>query len=244
MIPKKIHYCWFGHNPLPASAKKCIKTWKKYCPDFEIIEWNESNYDIQNACNFVQKAYNEKKWAFVTDYVRLDVLNRYGGIYFDTDIELIKPITRIFDGETGYFGFENIDLINTGLGFCSEATNPVLQEMMHVYENFPDDITISQDVCCPVINTKILQNHGLILNNQFQNIASFRILPSDYLCPVNYYSGKRTFTDNTVSISRYDESWLPFQKRLKMKFKRGVKRILPENISALIGKIIHGNNGE
>ena len=93
MIPKVIHYCWFGGNPLPDEAKRCIDSWKKYCPDYKIIEWNESNYDV-NSNEYMKAAYNEKKWAFVSDYARVDVVYRYGGIYMDTDVELIKPLDK------------------------------------------------------------------------------------------------------------------------------------------------------
>ena len=114
MIPKTIHYCWFGGNPLPKLAKKCIKSWKKYCPDFEIIEWNEANFDISSAPLYVRQAYEAKKWAFVTDYVRLYALTSYGGIYMDTDVEVIKPLD-FFLNHDAFSGFESEKSIPTGI---------------------------------------------------------------------------------------------------------------------------------
>ena len=116
MIPKKIHYCWFGHNQLPESAKKCINSWKKFCPSFDIIEWNEENFNIDACPQYVKDAYSQKKWAFVTDYVRLKVVYENGGIYFDTDVELISRIDSLLK-YNAYFGFEDGVYVNTGLGF-------------------------------------------------------------------------------------------------------------------------------
>ena len=115
-IPKVIHYCWFGHNPKPEQALSCIASWKEKCPDYQIIEWNEDNYDISSAPLYVRQAYQEKKWAFVTDYVRLQVVFENGGIYLDTDVELKKSLNALL-GYRAYFGFEDATYINTGLGF-------------------------------------------------------------------------------------------------------------------------------
>ena len=106
MIPKKIHYCWVGGNSKPPLVKKCIQSWKKYCPDYEIIEWNESNYDISKNI-YMKQAYEAKKWAFVTDYMRLDIIYEHGGIYLDTDVELIKNIDDLLSNEA-FAGIESI----------------------------------------------------------------------------------------------------------------------------------------
>lgn len=124
MIPKKIHYCWFGRNPLPELAVRCIESWKKYCPDYEIIEWNEDNYDI-NKISYVKEAYQARKWAFVTDYVRLDVVNQYGGIYLDTDVELLKSLDPLLKYKS-FFGMEEGKFIATGLGFGAEKGTKIL----------------------------------------------------------------------------------------------------------------------
>ena len=118
MIPKKIHYCWIGGNPLPELAIKCIESWKKYCPDYEIIEWNEKNYDFRKN-QFMREAYDEKKWGFVPDYARLDIIYEHGGIYLDTDVEIIKPLDSLLK-EQGFAGMEQPGIVALGLGFGAE----------------------------------------------------------------------------------------------------------------------------
>ena len=115
MIPKKIHYFWFGGNEKPKSVKKCIDSWKKYCPDYEVIEWNESNFDIR-CMPFVEQAYEAKKYAFVSDVARLMMIYEYGGIYMDTDVEVIKPLDNLLENKA-YMGFENDENVASGLGF-------------------------------------------------------------------------------------------------------------------------------
>ncbi len=119
MIPKTIHYCWFGRNPKPKLAEKCIRSWKRRCPDYEIIEWNEDNYDISSAPLFVRQAYEKKKWGFVPDYIRLDLINRFGGIYLDTDVEVLKRLDCFLENKS-FFGLENNKYVALGLGFGAE----------------------------------------------------------------------------------------------------------------------------
>ena len=136
MIPKTIHYCWFGRNPKPALAQKCIQSWKKHCPDYTIMEWNEDNYDISSAPLYVRQAYEARKWAFVTDYVRLHVVHDHGGIYMDTDVELKKNPDALLE-YSAYFGFEDGQYVNTGLGFGAIPGHPFLKEIMADYEGIP-----------------------------------------------------------------------------------------------------------
>ena len=209
MIPKLIHYCWFGGNPLPKLAEKCIKSWKKYCPDYQIIRWDESNYDISSAPLFVLQAYEAKKWAFVTDYVRLQVVYENGGIYLDTDVELVKPLD-CFLNHSAYFGFENAKYINTGLGFGAEKGNAVLLEMMEDYCHIPfvlEDGSFDM-TSCPVRNTAVLVRHGLVQNGEKQEIGNdCLIYPTEVFCPISYYNGKLKKTKNTVSIHWFTASW-------------------------------------
>ena len=130
MIPKKIHYCWFGGNPLSEETKKYIETWKKYCPDYEIIEWNEKNFDVTKI-PYVREAYESKKWAFITDYVRLYVMYTYGGIYMDTDVEVLKPLDSLLDLK-GFSGFENETSIPTGI-MAAKKGLPVIKNLMDEY---------------------------------------------------------------------------------------------------------------
>lgn len=209
MIPKTIHYCWFGGNPKPELAKKCISSWKKYCSDYEIIEWNESNFDIQSAPLFVQQAYEAKKWAFVTDYVRLKIVFDHGGIYFDTDVELINPPDRLLS-EHAFFGFEDGIHIATGLGFGAEKNAYILVEMMDEYESlgFATQLEEKRLIPCPVYNTEVLLRHGLRQDDSEQLLEGMvRILPTAVLCPINYITGVKKVQKNTISIHWFAASW-------------------------------------
>lgn len=209
MIPKIIHYCWFGRNPLPKLAQKCIKSWKKHCPDYEIIQWNEDNFDISACPLYVRQAYEAKKWAFVTDYVRLKVVCDHGGIYLDTDVELKKSPDALLS-YSAYFGFEDSGHVATGLGFGAEKKHPLLKELMEDYAEIPfvrEDGSFDT-LPCPQRNTAILLKHGLLQNNTRQVLeGGILILPCEYLCPLSYQNGLKKRTKNTISIHWFDASW-------------------------------------
>ena len=217
-IPKIIHYCWFGGKPLDDMAKKCIESWKRYCPDYEIKEWNESNFDV-NSNIYVKEAYDAKKWAFVSDYARLKVLYDEGGVYFDTDVELIKPIDNLIE-EYGYMGFDDNGTIATGLGFACEEANELVGNLLADYDGIsfilPDG---SYDLTpCPDRNTETLKKLGMDLNNKNQIFMGIHMLPEDYLCPVKYHTGKKIITKNTYSIHHFNASWhSAFENKLKKK---------------------------
>ncbi len=218
-IPKIIHYCWFGRNPKPALAEKCMKSWKKYCPDYQIIEWNEENYDISACPLYVRQAYEAKKWAFVTDYVRLDVVYRHGGIYLDTDVELKKPLNTLLE-YPGYLGFEEGIHVNTGLGFGAGKGLLLLKELMDDYAEIP---FVRKDgsfdtLPCPVRNTQILLRHGLAQNDSEQILDDgVLVLPSRYLCPISYRDGKKRIVRDTISIHWFQASWQTAQQQEKHK---------------------------
>ena len=174
-IPKKIHYCWFGRNPLPESAKKCIESWKKYCPAYEIIEWNENNFDLTEN-RYAREAYEQKKWAFVSDYARLKIVYEQGGIYMDVDVELIKPLDELTELD-GYMGFEKeIDgqmWIATGLGFGARAGHPIVGALLKDYEDIPfikEDGRLDTE-SCPGRNTRTLRTFGLRLTIQNRKLT-------------------------------------------------------------------------
>lgn len=228
MIPKVIHYCWFGGKPLPKLAKKCIKSWKKYCPDYEIIRWDESNYDVSAAPLYVRQAYEAKKWAFVTDYVRLQIVYEHGGIYLDTDVELIKSLDT-FLAQRAFFGFENSGFddsvyVATGLGFGAEKGTEILFEMMEDYNASPlilEDGTID-NTSCPVRNTKVLVRYGFLQNGQHQERDGIAIYPHEVFCPICFHNGKRNITPETFSIHWYTASWFPKEekKKINLRWKR------------------------
>lgn len=215
MIPKKIHYCWFGRNPKPELAQKCLKSWKKYCRGYEIIEWNEDNYDLSKAPLYVRQAYEAKKWAFVTDYVRLQIVYEHGGIYVDTDVELRKRPDWLLEHQA-FFGFESETYIATGLGFGAVKGCGILKELMADYEDIPfilADGTYDQTTC-PVRNTAVFVKHGMRQDNTMQVLdGDVLILPKEYLAPIDVNTNELKSTANTISIHWFSASWCSEEER-------------------------------
>lgn len=248
MIPKIIHYCWFGRNPKTRLAKKCIRSWKKYCPDYEIIEWNEDNYDLRAAPVYVQQAYEAKKWAFVTDYIRLQVVYEYGGIYMDVDVELEKPLDSVLE-HRAYFGFENGTTIATGLGFGAEKGTALLLELMADYLEIPFLLEDgSYDLTpCPHRNTGVFLRHGLKQDDSLQILeGDVLILPTIYLCPIDLVMKIRTRSPKTISVHWYDASWLPNRNQAKWEtriglaiyyVKLGIKKVIGEKAYGVLKKL-------
>lgn len=222
MIPKKIHYCWFGGKDLPSKAKKCIKSWRKYCPDYEIVLWNEDNFDV-NVNRYVQEAYEMKKWAFITDYARLWIVYNQGGIYLDTDVELIKPLDSLLKYDA-YFGIEATKnkCIATGLGFGAEKNAKIVKEIMDQYENINFKVGNGQydATPCPDRNTEIFEKYGYNHKDECCMIGGAMILSSEYLCPKSFKTGKINITEKTVSIHHFDGTWQPISTRLKTEIAR------------------------
>lgn len=224
-IPKIIHYCWFGGNPLPESAIKCINSWKKYCPDYQIIEWNENNFSIEEACDYVKEAYKMKKWAFVSDYVRFEVVYKYGGCYFDTDVEIIKPIDDLIKNGA-FFGRElnngSYD-IATGLGMGAEKENSFYKKVIDDYTDDHFILENGETNTNTVVDrvTKLLLEYGYDSNsNTKQVLENIHIYPTEYFCPMEFTTGKVTITDNTYSIHWYDMSWLSKKEKKWQEFSR------------------------
>ena len=235
-IPRVIHYCWFGKGNMPQLAEKCIKSWKKYCPEYKIICHNEDNFDISEN-RYAREAYKAGKWAFVSDYVRLKVLYDEGGIYLDTDVELIKSLDGLID-ETGYMGFDDSGLVSTGLGFACEKGNKLVGAFLKDYDDIPFVLADgTYDITpCPKRNTIALEKLGMDLNNKNQIFMGIHMLPDDYLCPVNYFTGKKVITKNTYSIHHFCASWIsPKAKRTLF-----IKRIIGVRLyEKLYGKFLH-----
>jgi len=221
-IPKKIHYCWFGGNPIPAHLQKYIESWSKFCPNYEIIKWEESNYDV-NKNMYMKQAYEAKKWGFVSDYSRIDVIYNYGGIYLDTDVELIKPFDDLLYDEM-FCGFDsNSRYIAFGLGFGAVMGHPILKSMMELYEklSFLNEDGSLNLTPCPYYQSEILSQYGFKLNNKYQNINGVATYPSEVFCPTNFFKCVEYFTENTYSIHHYEASWITDieQKRTESEIK-------------------------
>ena len=225
MIPKIIHYCWFGRGEKPELAKKCIASWKKFCPDFEICEWNEDNCDYL-AMSFMAEAYAAKKYAFVSDVMRLIVLEQYGGVYFDTDVEVVRSISPLLNDE-GFIGFENDQFVNSGQAMAAVPHQPVVQAMIEEYKklHFANADGTVNAVGCPHLNSDVLERFGLVRNGREQMVAGIHVYPADYFNPLDSVTGKLTKKENTYSIHWYSMSWLPKHKQIKAKFGRLWRRI-------------------
>lgn len=219
MIPKIIHYCWFGGNPLPEEVKKYMATWKKYCPDYEIWEWNERNFDInQNA--YCREAYEAKKWAFVTDYVRLKVLHDYGGIYMDTDVEVCKALDP-FLKYSAFSGFETENKIPTGtLG--AQKEEEWIKYLLSYYETKHFTLNGKMNLTTNVLTISRMtkEKYGIKLDNTFQIFGENNaIFPFDYFCAKDMMDGKLKQTANTYTIHHFSGSWLPWYMHLRRQIK-------------------------
>ncbi|MDO4200574.1 MAG: glycosyltransferase [Bacteroidales bacterium] len=227
MIPKIIHYCWFGGKPLPKLAQKCKASWERSFPDYEIKEWNETNYDV-NAIPYTKYCYEHQLWAYLSDYVRLDVVEREGGLYFDTDVEVVKSPEDLLALCRAYFGWETPEYINTGLGFAAEAHHPAVKAMLKMYEGLVVDGKYMYEKMqgCPQLNTRALLPYGLHQNGTKQQVCDALILPIDYLCPLKDATGELNQTTDTISIHRFSKSPHGKMAARKMKLTRLLHRIM------------------
>ena len=241
-IPRVIHFCWVGGAPKPDSVLSCIESWKRCCPDYEIREWNETNYDFTKN-EYMKQAYEAKKWGFVPDYARLDIIYQYGGIYLDTDVEAIRSFDELLNNEA-FLGFENTGegkyLIACGLGFGAVAGSEVIRMLRDSYEgrSFLDEDGSINQTAAPVYSTQDLQPLGLILENRDQQLPGVMIYASDVLCPKEFTSGQLHCTERTVSIHHYDSSWWSDEKKHARKIALTLGKILPGKLSRRIGKAI------
>lgn len=211
MIPKIIHYCWFGRKPLPELATKCITSWKKFLPDYEIKEWNEDNFDV-NQIPYTAQAYKCGKFAFVSDYARFKIMYEHGGIYFDTDVEVIKPLDSLI-AKGPFFGMEASNgeqLCAPGLGFACNAGFGLCKEIIEQYECDKFILSNGQLNLKTVVTrfSCVLQKHGFKYNGNIKEFEGAFFYPPEYFCPINYYTGEKKITQNTRTIHHYAASWV------------------------------------
>lgn len=240
MIPKVIHYCWFGNNPLPFEVKKCINSWKKICPDYEIKRWDETNFDVYQN-DFIKSAYGSKAWAFVSDYARLKIVYDEGGIYLDTDVELKKSLDELRKSE-GFFAIQQEGhYCNTGLGFGAKKENEIVKTMLDLY----DDLIYSEEnkfsIACPYLNTKALEKYGYSYSDDVIVIHNNLVLPPRFMDPIAPGKNKENLLCNdTVSIHHYSASWMD-DKTVR---RRKIIRIIGEKRIYKIKRILKGTNNE
>lgn len=213
MIPKIIHYCWFGGKKLPDSALKCIESWKKYCPDYEIKLWDETNFNIEEN-KFIAQAYKAKKFAFVSDYARFKVLMEDGGIYLDTDVELLKSLDDLLENEA-FMGLEKVGNEITGIApgliIGTRPNKEFLSYMVNLYNGLDFCDEAGNIVAKTVVKytTDYFVEQGFVLEDKTQKVGDVTIYSHEYFCPKDYESGKITITSNTYSVHHYDSTWWP-----------------------------------
>lgn len=237
MIPKIIHYCWFGRGEKPTKVQKCIESWKKFCPDYEIIEWNEDNFDIHKN-GYTEYCYQNKKYAFLSDYVRLLVVEEYGGVYFDTDVEVVRPIDELLSHQA-FFGFENEQFVASGLGFGAEAHAPTIKAMVHEYDPLLSGENGVQG--CPLLNTQALIPFGLQQNGTKQEVAGAVIYPTEYFNPYDSATGRLNKTDNTYTIHWYSAFWQSNKSRVMVKITRVFHRVFGVHCFDWLNRLLKRN---
>ncbi len=222
MSSKIIHYCWFGPRPLSKLAKKCMVTWQKFLPDYEVKLWNEKNFDF-NQNSFVKQAYENKKWAFVSDYARLKALSEYGGIYLDTDMEITKDISHILENEC-FVGVEDSGLVNAAVIGAKNPHNKFIDILINNYDNLKtfDEKNI-YDMTIPKQITNILTPLGF--DKDKQEVQKFfdgalTVYPREFFYPLSYDYQDNKFTDNSCMVHRYDATWASKPEKVKLFFRR------------------------
>lgn len=230
MIPKTIHYIWLGGAPLPELVEKCIASWQKLCPDYEIKKWDESNLNL-DLYPYVRQAYDAKKYAFASDVLRYQIIWENGGIYLDVDVELIKPLDEILANEL-FMGFESKEYINPGLIIGAEPKNAHIEKLLAMYENENFVLANGQQNLTTICarTTEYLTKLGLKPDNgEIQKIDNITIYPTDYFCPLNYQKRKLKKTERTYAIHWYLGSWVrpsTFFGSICYKIKQIIKTII------------------
>lgn len=223
-IPHVIHYCWFGGGEKPDVVCRCIDSWKRFFPEWEIIEWNEENYDITKS-QYMREAYKEKKWAFVSDYARFDILYNQGGVYLDVDVEFLKPLPDEYLHKGAFTGFEYTGIVAPGLIFAVPRKHPFLREVLEMFD--VSTFSMNADGTFLTVNmqlTNMMKKEGLKTNNKLQNICGVTVYPSEFFCGYNTDIREPEITENTICRHHYLGSWS--KPTIKMKLQNILKRLI------------------
>lgn len=237
-IPKIIHYCWVGGKPKPQSVLYCIESWKRCCPDYEIREWNESNYDFTKN-EYMRQAYEAKKWGFVPDYARLDIVYEYGGIYLDTDVEMLRSFDELLE-QDGFMGFENTGdgeyFVNCGHGYGAVPHHEVIRTARDLYDtiSFLNADGTPNLLASPHFTTQTLREFGLVQENRDQQLPGMTVYASDVLCPKNFRTGKIKKTPRTVSIHHFTASWVDEKIKEEMAHQQKIRNAFGTTLGSKI----------
>lgn len=238
-IPKIIHYCWFGKKDKPDIVKRCIHSWKTYLHDYKITEWNEENFDI-NSNNFVKEAYAKKKYAFVSDYVRVYALYHYGGIYMDTDVEVKQPFSDEILGNDSFWGFEEKNYIATST-IGTKKGNKLIKRFLDSYDGkafIREDGEIDTLTNVAIVSN-IIEGIGIRLDGTYQRIEGIcTVYPQEYFSPYDYINCYSKETKNTYTIHHFYKSWLPYKEKIKENIKKMISRIIGGHRVAQVRRII------
>lgn len=236
-IPKTIHYCWFGGKDKPEDFKKIYNSWEKIFPNYNIVEWNENNYDV-NKYSYTQEAYQAKKYAFVSDVARLDVIYKYGGIYLDVDVEVIKKYDDLIDCNS-FFGLQQEGQVGTGLGFGSIPNNPLIKKILDDYKgkHFKNNDGTFDTTPCTIVNSKIFLDEGYRLDDTIEQINKNYVYPAEFFNPINE-KGQIIKTENTHSIHHYASSWYTKSQKKRQEIKKKVVKLFGYKIGLLIYRTI------
>ena len=238
MIPKVIHYCWFGKKEKPEIVKKCISSWKKNLSEYKIIEWNEENFDIASY-PFAKEAYEIGNYAFVSDYVRVYALYNYGGVYLDTDTEILGSLDK-FLSHPSFWGFEEKNYIATSI-IGAEHNNELIKDFLDYYDNLSlyGECGHVKKFTNVLVVTELLKNRGIVLDGTLQTVEGIAtIYPQEYFSPYDYINCYMKKTANSVAVHHFYKSWVPLSDRIKSNIKKGVVLIIGGEKLARLRQII------
>lgn len=240
MIPKVIHYCWFGGNELPDLERSCIESWSKIMPGYEIVRWDESNFDV-NQCSFSRSAYAAGNWSFVSDYARFKILYENGGIFLDTDVELLRPFDDLL-ACSAFTGFtKDSSFVNPGLVIASEAKGIVAGDVIKKYESIsllPQQGRVHPQSSPRVLTSVLVDQYGLIRNGSYQELNGIIVCPAEWFDPINPHTGEMNVTPQTYSIHHYSGSWLLPSKKYRIEMRKKLVPLVGPKLSWFISCVL------